>query len=477
MRFGRIDALATLALLACSGARAEAKCRPVHGAVDGAPVAVRVEGTTPDGLPPTGRLVLSWLAPPAAEAFGREGRTSLSAVMPFIRHAQVYEVALPALTGGSVRCPMPAGPPGARVVGLLEVRERFWSALMGGGPRLVGAAGKAGAPVTLSARGFASASADGSKPSRPPQPSKHCAGPRFVHLTGDDPAHHACALLPKDHDARRRYPAIYMLSGLSGDDTNRFGWDGFVPLADAIAEETGPALYIGVNSQGPAGSIYPTEAGSKAWLDWLAGGLAKAAEARLGAAPEARGLMGQSTGGFNAMSVAMLRPGAFRSVAVVAPDALDMGSWLLDGDVIDPRWLAWMRLEVGVGGPGQMVSYAAAWSPDKRSMPADLATGAVRRGVLKAWLTHSPYALLGQPAHQGALRGLDGRLHIVVADNDPFDLAPPARHFAARLKTLGIDHRLVVDEHGHFGLDKRLPGVLRAMRADLAGGLPADGEQ
>jgi len=55
-----------------------------------------------------------------------------------------------------------------------------------------------------------------------------------------------------------------------------------------------------------------------------------------------------------------------------------------------------------------------------------------------------------------------------VADNDEFGLAPPVKRFAARLDALGIAHRVALDDPGHFGLDERLPGLMRALVSDLA---------
>ncbi len=481
---------------AAADSAAPSACRPLHAlAGERAPIRVRLPADAPERA--GDRLVLSRLAPDTAAIVADEGRVPLEAVRAFIRHAQVFAiepragelvcayvidgiehafVPMPSVVAGDARpdaisdaSPDAMPDPPSTPVAFAGFGENFWGALLGrGGRELVGALRADG---TLPLHGFGGLVATAGPPaatSEQPSRPTHCAGPRFVHLAGADPAHHACALLPPDHDPQRRYPAVYMLSGLAGDDTNRFGWSGFVEMADSLAADVGPALFIGVDSRSAAGSTYPSEAREKTWLDWLTGELQATAEARLGADPAADALFGQSTGGFNAVTVALLRPGAFTAVAASAPDGLDLGHWLLTADgAIHPDWLAWMRLETAVGGPGQMISYAAAWSPDRAAMPADLDTGAIRQDVLDAWLAHSPSALLDTPAGQAALRALDGRLHLSVAENDEFGLYPPVRRFAERLDALGIAHRVAVDQHGHFGLDRRLPGLMRALLTDL----------
>lgn len=478
----RALSLVTLSLVACGGqpvpmptevSTPESRCRSVHR-VPGPTVPVRLR--FPDDLASRSdrRLVISRLDADTARAVPDEGRIPLAAVMPFIRWSQAFEIVPGA---GDVVCPYAmsdamsdamghgmddiSGAMDAIPVAFNGFGDDFWSALLGfGGRELVGAGDGAGV-IEMTGFGGLSGAGGGGGP-------KHCEGERFVHLTFEEHDFHACALLPKDHDPKQRLPVVYMLSGLAGDDTNRFGWSGFVDMVDAIAAESGRGtIYIGVDSRAPMGSIYPTEARTKAWLDWVAYDLSAAAQGKLGASHSEDALIGQSTGGFNAVSVGLLRPGAFRVIAASAPDALDLEAWLLDGQRVRPEWLAWMRLEDGVGGAGQMVSYAAAWSPDGKAMPADLHTGALRKDVLDAWLAHSPLRLLDSARGQDALRRLEGRLYIAVADNDDFGLAPPARRFAAKLDALGIAHHLLIDDHGHFGLDARLPSLMRAVVGDL----------
>jgi pimeloyl-ACP methyl ester carboxylesterase len=262
----------------------------------------------------------------------------------------------------------------------------------------------------------------------------------------------------------RRYPTVYLLPGLDGDDRSRFGDRSFVDALDAFGQTSGiEALLVGVSSRTAFGARYTN--GRDAFAHTLTRSIVPAIEARFRAAAGAgkRVLAGQSTGGWNAITLALTCPGAFAAVAASAPDALDMESWLLDAEHrIRAPWLAWMRLEDAVKGPGQMTSLAHSFVSEGQAprWPADLETGDVCRDVLDRWLEHSPLRRLQTAEGRAALRALRGRLFIGVARRDEFGLCEPAQRFCERLTALDVDHALLLEEGSHFDSQDRLAALV-----------------
>jgi hypothetical protein len=195
-------------------------------------------------------------------------------------------------------------------------------------------------------------------------------------------------------------------------------------------------------------------------------------EFRTIANPLGRVLAGQSTGGFNAIQIALSRPGIFGAVAASAPDALDLEAWLLtDSGGIKEQWLAWMRLEQALGAGGQMISYARSWTPSSAGYewPADLNTGAVRPEVLMGWVRQSPLRLLDGVEAKAALLFLEGRLLLGASTRDEFGLFEPTQRFSKRLEELRIPHRFLPDQGGHFDASARLTSLVRIALEGLTG--------
>lgn len=196
--------------------------------------------------------------------------------------------------------------------------------------------------------------------------------------------------------------------------------------------------------------------------------------------PRKRGLIGQSTGGFNAVSFGLRHSETIQLIVASAPDGLDFPSWFLaaDGRHIAPRWLGWMRLEDQMGPPGQMVSYAAEWSPDARmphgfAWPADLETGELIPDVWARWVRHSPSTLLRDPAILASARAhLSGRILLAAGKNDEADLFAPTRRFSEALRAAGVENTFAPDDAGHFIPAPRLRTMLDFALAALAEGRP-----
>ncbi len=177
--------------------------------------------------------------------------------------------------------------------------------------------------------------------------------------------------------------------------------------------------------------------------------------------PTQRALFGHSTGGFNAVSFALRHSDIFQVAIASSPDGLDFKSWFfgLDGRVNSPI-LAWMRVEDLFGPPGQMVSYAADWSPDGKGgvlWPAQLDSGKVIPEVWANWKHASPIELLADPViRDAAIAHLSRRIYIAASPSDEALLFEPAYRFSQALHSAGIVHTFASDNHGHFTDERRV---------------------
>ncbi|MGE0786736.1 MAG: alpha/beta hydrolase [Sandaracinaceae bacterium] len=303
------------------------------------------------------------------------------------------------------------------------------------------------------------------RPEGAPRPER-CAGerreltvidaPEVVGEADNDPSRRLCVMLPPSYATApdRRYPTIYLLHGYGGDDTV------YLHLADArdrLAESGAPeAILVGVDSHARYGASYFHDTPyAGAWEGFIAHAVREIdARYRTQADPRMRGLIGHSTGGYNAISLALRRTDLFTAAAASSPDGLDFDAWLFDGGHARPLWLHWTRLEAAFGGGGQMISYAAQLDPEARAEPAwpfDLRTGERDATVWARWVAATPRALLDDPAVARRVeRNLNDRLFISVGRHDAFGLFDPAERFHARLDELGIANTWAPTDGTHF---------------------------
>jgi hypothetical protein len=302
-----------------------------------------------------------------------------------------------------------------------------------------------------------------------------CDRPRCRHRMIPDATgtgHRICVYLPPDYGrAGRRHPVVFMLPGFGEDEGARFQDQDFVDAIDANPGGDGPApVLVGIDTRAPYGAAYLTDADT-AWARYLTRDVITAVEAEFDVATDwrRRVLMGQGTGGFNAVRLALTAPGIYGTIAASAPDALDLESWLLSpGGAVKQIWASWIRLEDAVDGRGPMRSYATSWAPTAAGTPLwpiDLETGRTRYDVLRRWLQQSPLRLIERPEAQRALAVLEGRLFLSASHRDEFGLFLPTRRFSERLTARGIDHQFLADEGSHFDAG---PRFLRLLALALA---------
>jgi len=303
---------------------------------------------------------------------------------------------------------------------------------------------------------FANATVDGGQiklgSDRQPPQREHCKGDRLTleHLdapevagtVGNPTTRRACVRLPlhyADHP-ERHYPVVYGLPGLlSGDD--------------AIAEyklDLDEAILVAVDTSTKTGSTYLVDSPTSGnWETFFTKTLVPYIDAHYRTLPtsSARGLVGHSTGGFNAVSLGLRHPELFGAIGAASPDGLDFAVWFGS-----PRpWIReFARVERGLGGAGQFISYAADWSPTASGYdwPLDSA-GVIVDSVMKRWLAQSPATWLKDPKRVASFKKFSGKILLAVGDTDEFDLKEPTEAFSHELTAAGIENQLLVAHGGH----------------------------
>ncbi len=308
--------------------------------------------------------------------------------------------------------------------------------------------------------------------------------PEVAGSIGNDTRRRICVHLPAGYAATsgRRYPVVYVLRGFGGSDSG--GSIGMIfRAADELPAER-QAIFVGVNIATKAGASYltrsPLSGDFDAFLTTTVPTFVDRSYATIPTAA-ARGLIGQSTGGFDVVSLALRHSDRFNVVAESSADGLDFASWMLrpDGRGLAPFPLAVLRLEDAVGPPGQMSSYAADWSPDPKARwgfrwPADPATGELVESVWKQWLANSPSELVKDPAIlAGARARLSGKLLIAAGTADDFDLHEPSRRFSEQLNALGVVTVFASDAGDHGGTMDRKRTLVRFAAEHLTAARPA----
>jgi|GEM_PF-1526308 len=442
-------------------------------------IEVTVDVRLADGEAPlTGTLLVGWYRRSELSTVGPSGRPRPTMLATLIERLHARHVQL----DRSIEVNLGVRPEAAEVVALVVGEGQLWPALLGA-PAPVGRS-----PVITSWPGPGGTATVTLK--RPPPPSSEprarpvpCSGKRFQRLTiaapevagsiGNPTQRHVCVYLPPSYAASpsARYPTVYLLPGLMSTDTAylRAG-GGLARAADALAADGSEVILVGVDTSAAMGSTYLVDSPiAGRWERFLVDRVVPAVDSRFRtvASGRMRGLVGQSTGGFNAMSYGLRYPDVFSAVGASAPDGLDLESWLLEGDTVRPLWLAWARVEALVGGGGQMLSYGAAWSPpfDGRPgfrFPFDLATGAVDAEAIGEWLRHSPRNIASEPERLKRVKQhLQDRILITVPEGDEFDLHAPALAFSKHLRALGVSHTFESPDGGHFdGAGVRLARAL-----------------
>jgi pimeloyl-ACP methyl ester carboxylesterase len=291
---------------------------------------------------------------------------------------------------------------------------------------------------------------------------EHIEAPEVAGTVGNPTSRRVCVRLPKSYAERpsARFPVIYAMPGLGSTDA---------AVIAAYHLEPDDIIVVAVDTSTKTGSTYLVDSPvTGSWDSFFAKKLIPLIDAhyRTIARREGRALVGQSTGGFNAVSYGLRHPELVSVIGASSPDGLDWPVWL----AASKPWMAsFARVEHGLGGAGQFISYAADWSPRQGGgydWPFD-ESGGVVDGVMARWLAQSPTTWVRDPQRVGALKVFSGHIYLTVGDHDEFDLRTPTEAFSKTLTEAGIANELVVVPGGHGGHAPRIAAIARFCAAKL----------
>ena len=313
-------------------------------------------------------------------------------------------------------------------------------------------------------------------------------------LPGDPHVRDLHVYLPPGYErGSERYPVAWCLSGFTGRGRMLLNDNPWSPgiadrmdalLADGRAKPMILALPDCFTHIG--GSQYINSPALGRYEDHVIEELVPLVDSRFRtlAAPEHRGVIGKSSGGYGALMLGMRHPEIFGALVSHSGDLLfeycykrDFGPALRAiqaGGGLAP-WLAKFRASPRKRHADiaalNIIAMAAAYSPNVGApspycdLPFDLETGAFDENVWKRWLQWDPLYLIDR--HAGALKKLR-LLYLDCGREDEFYLELGARCFVKRLRELGIRHEYEEFEDGHMNVAYRMDGSLPKVSHALA---------
>ena len=301
-------------------------------------------------------------------------------------------------------------------------------------------------------------------------------------LPGDPHVRDLFLYLPPGYDrGSERYPVAWCLSGFTGRGRmllNDNPWSpGIADRMDALlAEGRARPMILALPDcfTHLGGSQYINSPALGRYEDHVILELVPFVDARYRtlAAPEGRGVIGKSSGGYGALVLGMRNPDVFGAVVCHSGDILfeycykrDFGPALRtirNGGGLE-AWLGKLRASQQKRHADiaalNIIAMAAAYSPNVGAPPAfcdlpfDLATGEIDENVWKRWLQWDPLHLADR--HAAGLRNLR-LLYLDCGGEDEFYLELGARALVKRLRELDVRHEYEEFEDGHMNISYRM---------------------
>jgi len=297
-----------------------------------------------------------------------------------------------------------------------------------------------------------------------------------------------------DEEPERRYPAVYMIQGYTGQldmwrNRAPFGAKNFRELSDELfaSGEAPPCITVWVDAwTSLGGSQFLDSPAIGRYHTYLCDEIVPWVDERYRtlAAPEHRGIQGKSSGGYGAMVTAMLRPELFGGLATHAGDTLfdicyakDFGETLrvlrdrYDGSY-ERFWDDFASRPL-VSKPGDHVlvntwGMAAAYSADEDGtvqLPFD-ELGRTIPEVWERWLGWDPVRMVERYA--AALRS-QRAIYIDAGKIDEFFLDIGAETFRSELEQTGVtDVFFELFDGKHGGIVWRYPLALKYLAERLS---------
>ena len=297
---------------------------------------------------------------------------------------------------------------------------------------------------------------------------------------GDPSNRPVVAYLPPGYDdgGSKRYPAIYILHGYTGNAAGGIGgraWEtSVVQWADRLIADGAmrPAIVILVDGfTRLGGSQFVDSIHNGDYATYVARDVIAHVDAnyRTIAAEGGRAVAGKSSGGFGAMHLSMRFPGTFAAFAshsgdayfrLAYPASFAPASRTLEAYGYDVA--AFVSAFEGKHKRGsaefstiEMLGYTAAYSPRSAvafdlDLPWDRKTGAIDEGIFQRWFAFDPVE--EAPARAAEL----GRLRLRYLDcgrKDEYGLDVGAREMARAIEGLGLSvrHEEFDDDHRNVG--------------------------
>jgi enterochelin esterase-like enzyme len=296
-----------------------------------------------------------------------------------------------------------------------------------------------------------------------------------------------------DDEPDRRYPAIYLIQGFTGQVDMWWNRSALRPTTPERIDELfasgacPPALVVMVDAwTSLGGSQFLNSPATGRYLDYLCDEVTAYVDGHYRTVPDRdhRALTGKSSGGYGAMVVPMLRPDAFGALATHCGDALFETCYLREFPIVartlrdryggsyERFWEDFRsRVPFTAEHDSEMVdvwAMAACYSaePDGTvTLPFEPSTGRLRDDVWRRWLDRDPVRMAATCAE--ALRSMRG-IYIDAGRRDEFFLDLGARAFAAELDGLGIEYTFELYDGGHMAVEYRYPKALAFLAERLA---------
>jgi len=297
-----------------------------------------------------------------------------------------------------------------------------------------------------------------------------------------------------DEQPERRYPAVYMIQGLTGQLDmwrNRAPFRKTFPeLADELFAqgEAPPCIVVWVDCwTSLGGSQFLDSPGTGRYHTYLCDEIVPWVDAHYRTLPsrEHRGIAGKSSGGYGSMVTPMLRPDLWGGLATHAGDALFEVCYLPDfreavrslkdhySGSFAKFWEDFRsRPSFSKGSDANLLNIwcmAACYSTDQDGtvhLPFDLDTGELLPAVWDRWLAWDPVRMV--PSHAEALRTMKA-IYIDSGNRDQFFLDLGAEAFRRALERVGVtDVFFELFDATHSAIEYRYPLSLKYLAERLS---------